>query len=193
MKPFHTTSGLIRVIGLITAVIVLATGATYALLQSAPGLLKGNSVQTAVASLQVSQNGSNYSSSVDGYIFSNLIPGGLPMPTSGYSIFVKNVGTTPLALKLSVKPTIGNPQNVDLSKVYLQLTPSPSGTIQKISFQDLIAADSTGGLDVTQAGHIIPSQVLSFVMRVSMDLDAISGPSATLSNIDFNFGAEAVN
>lgn len=193
MKQFHTFGGLVQAAGIVTALVLLATGVAFAALQSQPGVLKGNTIQTAVASLQVSQNGSTYSSSVDGYTFSNLIPGGQPMPASGYSIFVKNVGTTPLALKLSVKPAVGNPQNVDLSKVRLILTPTPNGTPQSLTLQELISADSTGGLTIDQAGHIIPSQVLSYTMRIALDSDAITGPSAMLSNIDFSFGAVAVN
>lgn len=193
MKNFQTVGGLMRLIGITTGIILLATGVTFAALQSQPAVLRGNTIQTAVASLQISQNGSNYSSTVDGYVFSNLIPGGQPMPTNGYSVFVKNVGTTPLALKLSVKPAISNPQNVDLSKVRLILTPTPSGAAQSMTLQDLIAADSNGGLAVTQAGHIIPSQALSYIMQIAFDADAVTGPNATLGNIDFSFGALAVN
>ena len=178
--------------GLVALIAVIFTTAAFAALQSQPGVLRGNTIQTAVASLQVSANGTTFGSTIDGYAFSNLLPGGAPSPTNGYPVYVKNVGTSPLALKLSVAGTVSNPDNVDLSKVHVIISPL-TGAGQNLTLQDLIAANTTGGISINQASHIIPSQIASFTIQISLDADAMTGPSATLSNIDFNFGALAVN
>jgi hypothetical protein len=178
----------------VTAVIIgLATGATYALLQSQLGIVKDNIIQTAIANLQVSSSGTNYSNTMEGYAFGNLIPGGQPTPMNGYPIYLKNVGTTPLDVKLGISSPVNNPDNVDLSKVKVILTPTYGGAQQIFTLQELIAANATGGKLVNQAIHMIPTQVFQMTMQVSMDSDAISGPGATLSNVNFNFGGVAVN
>lgn len=193
IKDFHSGRSLLRAVGIMTAFMIGATGITFAALQSDPGVLRGSSIQTAVASLQVSPNGTTYGSSMDGYAFSNLIPGGQPSPANGYPVYIKNVGTTPLALKLSVSPSITNPQNVNLAKVHLVLSSTSGGAPQNITLQDLVAANSTGGVAITQGSHMLPAQVSSFLMQITMDSDAITGSTASLSTIDFNFGAAAVN
>jgi hypothetical protein len=180
-----------KLVILVLAIVAIAGGAAFAVLQSQPGLVKGNVIQTAVASLQVSPNGTTYGSEMDGYVFGNLIPGGQPTPLNGYPIYVKNVGTTPLALKLSVKPLLANPDNVDLGKVHVILTPIGGGAPQNLLLQDLI--NTAGGITVNQAIHLMPEQVFQLTLQVSMEADAINGSSATLSNVDFNFGALAVN
>lgn len=193
MKRFQNTKAVMRAAGVVTAVVIAVGGVTFAALQSQIGVVKGNTIQTAVASLQVSPNGTTYASTMDGYVFGNLIPGGQPTPINGYPVYVKNVGTSPLAVKLSVSGTVDNPNNVDLSKVHVILSPTSGGAPQNMLLSDLIAAASSGGIAVNQAGHIIPTQVISFTMQVSLESDAINGPNATLSNVDFNFGALAVN
>ncbi len=193
MRLSNNSKTLLWAFGLMAVLLVIVSGATFAALQSQPGVLKGNTIQTAVASLQVSPDGTNYSSLMDGYVFGNLIPGGQSSPANGYPLYVKNVGTTPLALRLSVSSQVSNPGNVDLSKVHIILAPTSGGAAQNITLQDLIAANSSGGLAVNQATHLLPSEVTGFLVKASLDADAVSGPSASLSNIDFNFGALAVN
>ncbi len=193
MKQTTNSKVLVWATGLLLALLVTVGGVTFAALQSQPGLLRGNVIQTAVASLQVSPDGTTYGSVMDGYAFSNLIPGGLPTPNNGYPIYVKNIGTTPLALRLSVSSAVNNPNAVDLTKVHVILAPTGGGAAQNVTLQDLITAQSSGGLAVNQAPHLNPSEVTSFLVKVSLDNDAVTGPSAVLSNIDFNFGALAVN
>lgn len=193
MKRNRTT--IIRAVGVVGATVALVGGVTFAALQSQLGVLRGNIIQTATASLQVSNNNVTYGATIEGFAFGNIVPGGQASPANGYPVYVRNVGTSPLALKLSVKGPLANPDNVDLSKVHVLLDPVGGGVLQNILLSDLIAADSTGGLAVTSASavHLNPSVTTSFLVRVSMDADAVSGPGATISNIDFNFGGTAVN
>lgn len=193
MRPQTFKYAVWQPVMVIVATIAAVGGITFAALQSQPAITKGNTIQTAVASLQVSSNGSTYSSSMDGFNFNNLIPGGQPAPSGGYAMYVRNAGTTPLALRLSVSSLVANPDNVDLSKVHVLLTPLNSSTTQNFILQDLIAAQTSGGAAVTSASRIISTQSMGFSMQVSLDADAITGPSASLSNIDFSFGAVAVN
>lgn len=189
----HRASNLWRSLVISGVIALTLTGVSYAALQSLAGIVKGNSIQTAVASLQVSPNNSTFSSSMDGYAFGNLIPGGTPSPNSGYPVFLKNVGTTPLAVRLSIGPQLTNGDNLDLSKAHLILTPSSGGAPQSFTLQDLVSASTSGGLAVNNANHLLPNQSMGFTMQISLDSDAVSGPSASLSNVDFNFGALAVN
>lgn len=193
MKQVVNMKALARAVAVVTAVSIVVTGVTFAALQSQAGVLRGNIIQTAVASLQVSRDGTTYSSTMDGYVFGNLVPGGASSPTGGYPVYVKNIGTTPLAVNISVKGPIANTDNVDLSKVHVQLTPINGGAGQNMLLQDLIAASSTGGIPVNSTDRLNPSQAFGYLLRISLDGDAVTGPSATLSNIDFSFGAVAIN
>jgi len=193
MKLNKSMNQALQAVLLGVAMVGIIGGVTYAALQSQLGVLQGNSIQTAIASLQVSRDGTTYGSTTDGYAFGNLIPGGQASPSSGYPVYVKNVGTTPLALKFSVGSGIQNPDNLNLAKVHIILTPTSGGGAQSMVLQDLITASSNGGIPVAVASHMLPSQVSSFTLQVSLDADAITGPGASLSNLDFQFGGLAVN
>jgi hypothetical protein len=177
----------------VVAIVLIVGGVTFATLQSQAAILKGNAILTATASLQLSSTGTTYSSSLDGYVFGNLVPGGQASPYNGYPVYLKNVGTTPLSLKLSVANTVSNTNAVDLSKVHVILTPTSGGAPQNITLADLIAANSTGGVALTQASHLNASQVISYTIQVSLDADAVNGSNGSIGSIDFSFGAVAVN
>lgn len=185
---------LTRLSAVVTAVMVIVAGVTFAALQSQAATMKGNTIQTATASLKVSSDGTNYTDTLTGYQFNNLIPGGNAMPTSGYSVYLRNDGTAPVAIKLSAATTISNPDNVDLSKVYITLEPvNFIGTAQKMSLQDLLTDDPAAGVALTGATRLGAGQSLWYYMRVSMDADAVSSPSASIGNLDLKFVAQAVN
>ena len=177
-----------RFIGLLAAVVTVVSGVTYAALQSQNATLKGNTIQTALASLQLSTDGTTYSSSLSGYAFSNLVPGGQPMPNVGYPVYVKNTGTSQLQLSLNIGSQFTNADSLNLSKVHLILDPFAGGVSQNILFSDLVAAD---GVKLTQFAVLNAGQSTGYFMRVSLEADAMSGPSATLGNVDFNFSGVA--
>ena len=177
----------------IGSLMAIVGGVTFAALQSQAAVVKGNSIQTAVASLQVSSDGSNYTNSLNGYAFEGLIPGGAYVPTNGYPVYLKNVGTTSLSIKISVLPGLTNPNQVDLSKVRVSILPLGGGAGQNFSLQELVNANSTGGIALTQGARITSGQSTAVSIKVSMEADAIIGPSANISNLDINFDAVAVN
>src|SRR5438270_14076832 len=116
-RKIKNAKALGRAVAVVAAVLIVVTGVTFAALQSQQIKLTGNTIQTATANLQVSLDGVNYASSQAGFNFTNLVPGGQPVPQSGYNLFLKNSGGTPLALKFAVSSTPSNPDNVDLGKV----------------------------------------------------------------------------
>lgn len=193
MQKPQNARALTRAAAVISAVMVIVSGVTFAALQSQEDVLKGNTIQTAVANLQLSSDGINFTNSLSGFTFSGLIPGGAPAPANGYPIYLKNDGSTALALKLSIPKPITNPDNADLSKVHVLLTPFGGGAPQNMTLQDLVSSAASGGIALAQPGRLGVGQSTGFNVQVSMESDAVSGPSATITDIDFSFGAATVN
>jgi len=187
----HDIKMLSRSLGIMLAVLVIAGGVTYAALQSQPIKLTGNTIETATANLQVSTDGTNFATSLAGFDFANLVPGGAAVPTGGYTFTLKNGGAVNLNLKLAVSSTPSNPSNVDLSKVNVILTPS-LGTPQTFNLQALMNAETTGGVAITAPSQLFAGTRQLFTIQVSMAIDALSGSSANLGNIDFAFTGVAV-
>lgn len=171
------------------ALMVAAGGVAFALLQS-QAKLTGNTIQTDSAGLYISQNDTGYSPSVSGYTFAHIIPGSRASQTEHF--LLKNTGSAPLALRLSVPSAPGNPGGADLGKVNVVITPYDTGTFmpgtpQSFSLQSLIDADAAGGLSVDYPAALDPGSKEEFNIQVSMDSDAVSGSGATLSNLDLAF------
>jgi hypothetical protein len=184
---------LLRAVSVVAAVMVIISGVAFAALQSQQDTLTGNTVETATANLQLSTDGTSYSNSHAGFDFNNIVPGGQPVPTTGYAFYLKNSGGTPLSLKMAVSSTPVNPNSVDLNKVNVVLTPVATGTsAQTFTLQSLIAASSAGGLAVT-SGNLASGASQQFKLQVSMAADAVSGSAASLGNIDFSFSGTAVS
>lgn len=195
MYKFKTMRPLVQAMGIITAVMVMVTGVTFAALQSQRVVLKGNSILTAVADLSLSTDNVTYSKSITGFNFSGLIPGGSPVPTSGYGVYLRNDGSTALTPRISVDPSLVNPSLVDLNKVHVIISSYGGGAGQNVTLQDLVAANTTGGLAITVTGatKILNGSNVGFTMQIAMDSDAVTGASANLSNLIFDFDATAVN
>lgn len=189
MKLSTKSKTLARAVGVVAAVMVVVSGVTFAALQSQQDTLTGNTIETATANLQLSTDGVNYSDSHTGFDFNNLIPGGSPMPVAGYSMYLKNSGGTPLALKLSVNGPVSNPQNVDLFKVHVLLTTVGGDSVQTFNLSSL--AETANGLDIT--GNLPAGASQQYKLQVQMDTDALTGSSASLGNIDLVFKGLAVN
>lgn len=193
MKRFKHKIALLRATGVVTAVVIIVSGVTFAALQSQQDKLIGNTIETATANLQLSTDGTNYSDSHAGFDFNNIVPGGQAVPTAGYPFYLKNAGGTPLSLKMAVSSTPANPNIVDLGKVNIVLTPVATGTsAQTFTLQSLIASSASGGLAIT-SGNLASGASQQFKLQVSMAADAVSGPTASLGNIDFSFSGTAVS
>lgn len=170
-----------------TLIVLLSGSVGYAVLKSQQNSLTGNTISTASASLQISRDGSSYNYLLPGFDFTDIVPGGSPMPIAGQPFHLKNNGGTPLSLKFSIKGTPQNIDNVDLSKVNVLLTTVGSGSgAQLFSLQSLISSNASGGLDIT-GSNLAPGESRQYKLQASMASDAVNGSSASLSNIDFAF------
>jgi hypothetical protein len=175
-----------RAVGVAAAVVVTVSGVTFAALQSQQNKLTGNIIQTATANLQISTDGVRYGNSQAGFFFSGLVPGGSAVPTSGYGIWLKNSGDADMTPKLAVTSVPTNPDNVDLSKVRVILTPN-NGTPQSYTLQSLITAAPNGGVNLTAPTVLFSGSPVAMTIKVSMDADAFIGNNTSLGNIDFTF------
>jgi hypothetical protein len=180
---------ILRAIGVLSAVGVVTSLVTFAAIQSNGNALTGNTIQTATANLQISRDGGTFADNVTGFTFSGLVPGGTPQPTAngGYAVWLKNVGTAPMTLNLTVpvQPTVNG--TVDLSKVSVVLTPVQTngslGTSQSLNLASLIA----GRVTIANSSLAVNGMV-NYQVQVSMAADAVTGNSATISNLNLSFG-----
>ena len=184
----------VRAVSVIAIVGVAVTGITFAALQSQSAALSGNSIETASANLLVSKDGSSFGSTASGYDFPNIVPGGAAVPADGNTFYLRNAGTTNLALKLSVNgQQVVNDPSLNLAKVWVIIT-SPDAVAHKLALSVLISSYGTGGTDL--GANINTSSTGLFKVQVSMDADALSGgttSSASIKNVDLTFGGTAVN
>lgn len=194
MKRYRNIKPLLRAITVMAIVGVIVTGVTFAALQSQQAVLTGNTIETASADLRVSADGNTYNSTLAGFDFADIVPGGAAVPTAGYNFYLKNFGGTSLMLKLSVSSTVANASDVDLSKVNVVLTSVGSGAQpQTFTLAALVAANSAGGVTLTSPNPLPSGSQQKFAIQVSMADDAFNGSSASLGNIDFAFSGLATN
>jgi len=178
---------LARAIAVLSAVGIATTLVTFAAIQSTGNALTGNTIQTATASLQISTNNSFFASSVPGFNFTGLVPGGSAQPVANnYVVYLKNTGSASLNLWLTVPtpPTVTG--TADLSKVSVQLTPQSNpgfpATTQSFALSDLIAGKESINNSLLAIGA-----VESYHVQVGMSTDAVSGNGATISGLDLSF------
>lgn len=173
---------------LIMLFFIVLGGATYAVLISPPATLSGSTITTANANLLISTDGTSYSTTLPGFDFNSLVPGGPAMPLGGYNFYLKNTGNTPLAIKLGMTKQPTNQGNISLDKVNLIVTPS-SGSAQTLSLQSLLSAGSSGtSIGVVSLANGASQQ---YKIQVSMAPDAVSTSTASLSGIDLVFAGTA--
>lgn len=183
---------LIRAVCALVAVIAVTGGITFAVLQSQAATLTGNKIMTATANLQVSQEDGNYKDTANGYSFMALVPGGQSTPS--FPVYVKNTGSTKLALRVSVPGPLSNPGNIDLSKVHVILTYPESGNAeQSITLAELVASNATGGVALTRYSSLEKVHRAPISIKVAMDADAYTGSGASIDNFNISFSGIAVN
>lgn len=193
MKQFKKSKAWTRAISIMAATAIIVGGVTFAVLQSQRNTLTGNSIETKTANLQMSVDGTIYSSSHGGFDFRDLMPGGDAVPATGYPVYFKNVGKTPLALKLSVISVPTNLGGADLSKVNILLTPVGGGATQSFTLQSLIDSNTTAGIAISD-GNLAVDAIQEYMFQVSMTADAVNSAGASLNNIDLSFtGVAQIN
>jgi hypothetical protein len=163
----------------------LLSGVTFAALQSSPATLTGNSIESATADLRISTNNSSFSGSSLGFNFSGVVPGGSGVPAGGNTFYLKNFGSTSLAIKVSIPGAPTSQGGVDLNKVFISLTRVDTNFTTTLSLQSLIDGYVTGG--VSTGFNINSGVTLTFNLKATMSADAINGSSANISGIDLQF------
>lgn len=177
-------------ISIILAVGALTTAVTYSALQSLPSVLASNNITSATASMSISTDGTSFNNTKTGYNFSNVVPGGSAVPTAGNPVYVKNGGTSNLAIKASISSTPNNTNNVDLTKVYLHITKTDNSFDQSFPIKSLMDAYASGGIAIGDT--VNASATTEYLMRVSMTADAFSGGSSvSISGVDLVFAGTA--
>ncbi len=179
-----------RAIIVVASVAVLATGVTFAALQSQSATLTGNSISTATADLRIGTSASTFSNTRTGFNFSNVIPGAPATPADGNSFYLKNYGTTPMALKVAINTVPTNTSDVNLSKVYIVFNRIDTNASQKLSIASLVSANTTGGTPMTDT--LGGGVVAQYKTQVVIDEDAFSGTSATIGGIDLVFSGVVI-
>jgi len=86
-----------------------------------------------------------------------------------------------------------NPDNADLSKVHIMLWPGDGSSVQSFTLAALISSYSTGGLPVLSASRLTPGTAMKYNIQIAMDVDAVTGSGANISNIDLSFSGTATN
>ena len=181
----------LKLLLLLLGIVGAGGGVSFAALISQQAKLAGNTIQTATANLQISGDGSNFSNTQPGFVFSNLVPGAQASPANGYPVYLKNAGGTPLALQIAVSSLPTNPDSVDLSKVHVILTPNSGGSVQNFTLQALIGSYPAGGQAILSPSLLMPGATAQYKLQIMMDVDAVNGPSASINNVDFSFGGVA--
>jgi len=191
MRITNGYGAIARAIMVMGGVTALSTGATFAALQSQQATLTGNTISSAIADLRIGTSASTFSSSRSGFDFKDLVPGGPAMPTDGNNFYLKNYGTATLALKMAVGTTPVNTGAVDLTKVSVLLTRVDTSASQTFKLSDLVSSYATGGTALTD--DLTGGTIAQYKLRISMDADAFSGQSASITGIDLVFSGSAVN
>lgn len=191
-QPTRQPSSIFKAGAIALSIVAISSGISFAALTS-QDKLTGNTISTATANLGISIDGVNFGPTQTGLSFAGIVPGGQAVPIDGYDVLVKNIGSTSLALKLSVSNTLSNPDNVDLNKVHVILEPFSGGSVQNFSLQALIDSNLSGGIAVISANQLTPNTVMAYRIRVSMETDAVNSASATVSNLDFNFNGVVIS
>lgn len=181
---------LLRSVLVLGSVGVVVTAATFATLQSQQAVLAGNTINSATASLLVSNDGLAFNNSKPGFTFSGVVPGGPAVPAAGNAVYLRNGGSSNLSLKVAISSTPSNLNNVDLTKVFVEITRSDNSYNQTFSLKSLIDSYATGG---TLMGDTVNAGITGqYLLRVSMSSDAFNGSNGvTISGVDLVFSGLA--
>lgn len=185
------TKPVLRSLLILSSVGIITTAATFAVLQSQQAVLAGNTINSATAALAVSGDGTTFGNSKTGFAFSNVVPGGPATPASGNTVYLRNNGSSNLTLKMSVSSTPSNLNNVDLNKVFIEISRTETGFSQTYSLKSLIDSYAGGG---TSLNDIVNSGTTAqYSLRVSMSSDAFNNTNGvTISGVDIAFVGLAV-
>jgi len=180
-----------RAVGVISAVVVLMTGVTYAALQSPQATLTNSTISSATADLRIGTSATSFASTRIGFNFVDLIPGGLAAPVDGNIFYLKNYGNAKLGLHISIGSIPVNLSNVDLTKVSFVMTRLDTSTVQTFTVKTLVDSYINGGLSLTDS--LSGSVVAEYKLQAIMSADAFTGQTAQISDLDLVFTGTGTN
>jgi len=180
-----------RAVGVISAVVVLMTGVTYAALQSPQATLTNSTISSATADLRIGTSATSFSSTRVGFNFVDLIPGGIAAPVDGNIFYLKNYGNANLGLHISIGSIPVNLSNVDLTKVSFVITRQDTSTAQTFTVKALVDSYINGGLSFTDS--LSGSVVAEYKLQAIMSADAFTGQTAQISDLDLVFTGTGTN
>ena len=180
-----------RAVGVISAVVVLMTGVTYAALQSPQATLTNSTISSATADLRIGTSATSFSSTRVGFNFVDLIPGGIAAPVDGNIFYLKNYGNANLGLHISIGSIPVNLSNVDLTKVSFVMTRLDTSTVQVFTVKTLVDSYINGGLSLTDS--LSGSTVAEYKLQAIMSADAFTGQTAQISDLDLVFTGTGTN
>jgi len=180
-----------RAAGVISAVVVLMTGVTYAALQSPQATLTNSTISSATADLRIGTSATSFSSTRVGFNFVDLIPGGIAAPVDGNIFYLKNYGNANLGLHISIGSIPVNLSNVDLTKVSFVITRQDTSTAQTFTVKALVDSYINGGLSFTDS--LSGSVVAEYKLQAIMSADAFTGQNAQISDLDLVFTGTGTN
>jgi hypothetical protein len=189
IRQFRNFQPLFRAVTVIASVSILATGVTFAALQSQQAVLTGNSIKTATADLKIGTSATSFAASRTGFTFGDVVPGAVASPADGNSFYLKNYGTPSLALKVGISSTPVNTNNVDLAKTYLVISRVDTNASQKLSLASLVAGGTSAPVALTD--NLAGGAVAQYKAQIAMDLDAFTGQTADITGIDLVFTGTA--
>jgi hypothetical protein len=176
-KRFTTIA---RGVAAISAVAIVAVGATFAALTSNPVTLSNNSVTVATPGLQIGKDGT-FSTIVSGFSVTGMYPG------AGYksagTFQLKNTGDVPLILNVKV-PFYTDGATLPSSKLSVALnTSNLDGSGGGVNGMGMASLLGTSGVNL--APQIAPGQTINVVLQFSIasGTDVTSG--ATSGNFNF--------
>jgi hypothetical protein len=180
-----------RSVAVIGGMGALIAGVTFAALTSGPATLASNTLSTATAELQVSNNGTTFSPSVAGFAVTGLIPGD---GSTHKKFYMKNSGDVDLALSVHVPHTPPAPtggygftgwQNL---KVFIK--DLSTGEVTTTNMTDLLAGDVslTGSLGQGVTGNpATPAAPGNYELWYDITPSALTGGTAGVGAFDLQF------
>lgn len=186
---------LLRAVLIVGVIGVMTTAATYAALQSPPAYLTNNSIETTAADLRINKDGSSLTTTITGFDFKDVTPGGAAFPADGNTFYLKNLGSANLGLRAAVTttPTIVTQPNgatVNLSQVYFIFTRLDNQTVTSLTLQALMDGNASGGVMLNDT--LNAQTTAQYNLRVQVGSSAFTAQSAAIQGINLAFSGVAV-
>ncbi len=195
MKRKRLDFGLVRTAGVLVAIAVVLGGVTFAALRSQNNTLSGSRMTSASADLTMAkQDNGQWYTTLTGFDFFDLVPGGEPGPRTGNDLYFRNGGTTNLDLRFGLNlARLANPNGINLQKVRIVIIDSNGGTV--------FASPTVAQLaDAHALGNTLPVNLVlgknsttHLQIRMQLDDGAVGNSTSQISleNIDVIFSGSA--